>query len=209
LQAFNTSAEHSRKDIPMSRQRFVFLHSSPIFLLSLWAFCVPFTWAQGIPLTEPTSVQLAQRVTFLGDAPEAQTRLFAPGKDMPPRFTPNLGLTQAQVRFIVRGTGYDYVLPTNQPVVKLSAEANYWNASLPTRWLANVPDNAHPRTALPHNLQYYGLRFPFVGQTIVRLAQVADSHPRAAQILRLFIQTRNTTSSGAPRAGAPRIRGNF
>jgi len=182
----------------MSRQRFVFLHSSPILLLSL-AFCVPSTWAQRTALAKQTPIQLAKPAVSLGAAPEAQTRLFFFQKEMSLSFTPNLGLTEAQLRFIARGTGYDPVLPTNKPMVKLSNEANYWITSPPTRWLANVPDNEHPWTVVPHNLQYYGQHGPFVGQTIARLAQLADSHPRAAQILRLFTHPRNTTFSGAPR----------
>jgi hypothetical protein len=187
----------------MNHPGFALLHLSPIVLLSL-VFCVPSTWAQRTPPVKQILIQPAEPVVSLGALPEAQTRQYFFRKEAPLSFTSNLGLTEAQVRFIARGAGYDPVFPKNTPVVKLNAEANSWIASPPTRWLANVSDNEHSQTGLPHSLQYYGQRIPFAGQTIVHLARLANSHPRVPQILRLFIGSRNNTSSGAPR-----IRGHF
>ena len=106
---------------------------------------------------------------------------------MPLSFTPNLGQTGPGLRFISRGAGYDPLLPTNKPVVELGAKANYSMANAPTIWLANVPDSVQHRTVYTRNVQYYGRRVPVVGQTILRIAQQADSHPRATRVLRLII----------------------
>jgi hypothetical protein len=189
----------------MNRQRFALLHPSPILLLSLLVLSASLTWAQRTLLAKQTSIQLAKYAVPFAAVPEADTRLFPFHKEMPLRFPPNLGQTEAEVRFIARGAGYDAVVLTNKPVAKLSAEANYLIASPPTTWLANVPENEHSRTVLPRDLLHYGQRLPLVGQTILHVARQVDSHPRVLGVLRLLInKPRSTTSSGAPR-----IRGNF
>jgi len=169
----------------MSRQRFALLYLSPILLLSLLVLCVPLTWAQRTLLAKQTSIQLSKYSVSRAAAPEAQTHLSSFHGEMPLSFTPNLGQTGPGLRFISRGAGYDPLLPTNKPVVELGAKANYWIA--PPRWLTNIPDSVHHRTVYTRNVQYYGRRVPVVGQTILRIARQADSHPRATRVLRLII----------------------
>ncbi len=173
------------KEIAMSRQRFALPHLSPIFLLSLFVLCVPLTWAQRTLLAKQTSIQPAKYAVPFAAVPEAQTNLLPFHDNMPLSFTPNLVQTGLGLRFISRGAGYDPLLPTNKPVVELGAKANYWIP--PPRWLTNIPDNEHHRTVYTRNVQYYGRRVPVVGQTILRIARQADSHPRATRVLRLII----------------------
>jgi len=173
------------KELAMSRQRFALPHLSPIFLLSLLVLCVPVTWAQKTLLAEQTSIQFANYAVPFAAVPEAQTHLLPFHDNMPLSFTPNLGQTGSGLRFISRGVGYDPLLPTNKPVMEPGARANYWIA--PTRWLTNVPDNAHHPTVYTRDVQYYGRRVPVVGQTILRVARQADSHPRATRVLRLIV----------------------
>ena len=167
----------------MSRQRFAPPHLSPIFLLSLLVLSVPATWAQGTLLGKQTSIQLAKYAVPFAVVPEAQTHLLPFRDKMPLSFTPNLGQTAPGLGFTSRGTGYDLLLPTNKPA-ELGAKANYWTA--PPRWLTNVPDDVHPGTVYTRDAQYYGRRVPVVGQTILRIARQADSHPRATRVLRLI-----------------------
>jgi hypothetical protein len=68
---------------------------------------------------------------------------------------------------------------------ELGARANYWIA--PARWLTNVPDDVHHGTVYTRDMQYYGRRLPVVGQTILRIARQADSHPRATRVLQLIV----------------------
>ncbi len=173
------------KEIAMSRQPFALPHLSPILLLGLLVLCVPVTWAQRTPLARQTSIQLAKYAVPFAAVPEAQTHLLHFHDKMPLSFTPNLGQTGPGLRFISRGAGYDPLLPRNKPVVELGAKANYWIA--PTRWLTNVPDNVPQRTVYTRDVQYYGRRVPVVGQTILRIARQADSHPRATRVLRLIV----------------------
>jgi len=168
-------------EIAMSRQRFALLHLSPILLLSLSVLCVPLTWAQTTLLGKQTSIQFSKYVVPL------QTRLLPFHEEMPLSITPNLGQTEPGMRFISRGAGYDPLLPTNEPVVQLGAKANYSIANAPTRWIANAPNNVHQRTVCTRDLQYYGQRVPLVGQTILRIARQADSHPRVTRVLQLLI----------------------
>jgi len=163
------------RKIAMSRQCFALPHLSPIFLLSLLVLCVPVTWAQTTLLAKQTFAAV----------PEAQTHLLPFPDKMPLSFTPNLGQTGPGLGFISRGAGYDPLLPTNKPVVELGAKANYWIAATP--WLTNVSDNAHHRTVDIPDAQYYGRHVPVVGQTILRIARQADSHPRATRVLRLIV----------------------
>ena len=165
----------------MSRQRFA-LHPAPILLLGLLVLCLPVTWAQTTLLAKETSIQLSEYAVPLAAVPESQARLFP--KKMPLSFTANLGQTGPGLGFISRGTGYDLLLPTNKPA-ELGAKANYWTA--PPRWLTNVPDDVGHRTVYTRDAQYYGRRVPVVGQTILRIARQADSHPRTTRVLRLII----------------------
>jgi hypothetical protein len=189
----------------MNRQRFALPRPSPILLFSLLVLCVSVTWAQKALPAKQTSIQLSKYFASLVAVPEAQTPLFLFHKEMPLSFTPNLGQTTSGLKFISPGAGYDFLLPTNTPVVKLSAEANYWIAGPPKTWLTNLPENEHPWMVSSHDLlHYYGQRFPLVGQTILHVARQVESHPRVMGVLQLLINPRNTISSGAPR-----IRGNF
>ena len=167
----------------MSRQRFALPHPSPILLLSLLVLCAPATWPQRTLLTEQTSTQLAKYAVPLAAVPEAQTHLLPFPDKMPLRFTPNLGQTGPGLGFSSRGAGYDPFLLTNKPAVEPGAKANNW---ITTRWLTDVPDNVHHGTVYTRDAQYYGRRVPVVGQTILRIARQADSHPRATRILRLI-----------------------
>lgn len=166
----------------MSRQHFALPHLSSILLLSVLALCVPVTWAQKTLLAQQNSIQLAKNVVPFGPGPVAQTNLLSFHTTMPLSFTPNLGQTGPGLGFISRGAGDDALLATNKPA-EPGAKANYW---LATRWLTTVPDNVHPRTVYTRDMQYYGRRVPVVGQTILRIARQADSHPRATRILRLI-----------------------
>jgi len=169
----------------MSRQRFALPHLWSILLLSLLVLSVPVTWAQRTLLAKQTSIQPAKYAVPFSAVPEGRTHLLPFPDNMPLSFTPNLGQAGAGLSFISRGAGYDPLLPTNKPVVELGAKANYWIA--PTRWLTNVPDNAHHRTVYTRDVQYYGRRVPVVGQTILRIARQADSHPRATRVLRILV----------------------
>jgi len=169
----------------MSRQRFALPHLSSILLLSLLVLSVPVTWAQKTPLAKQPSLQLAKYAAPFAAVPEAQTHLLPFHDNMPLSFTLSLGQAGPGLSFISRGAGYDPLLPTNKPVVELGAKANYWIA--PTRWLTNVPDNAHHRTVYTRDVQYYGRRITVVGQTILRIARQADSHPRATRVLRILV----------------------
>jgi hypothetical protein len=189
----------------MNRQRFARLPPSPILLLSLLVLCISVTWAQRALPAKQTSIQLSTYFASLVAVPEGQPQRLLFHKEMPLSFTPNLGQTTSGLKFISPGAGYDFLLPTNTPVVKLSAEANYWIAGPPKTWLTNLPENEHPWMVSSHDLlHYYGQSLPFVGQTILHVARQVESHPRVMEVLRLLVQPRNTTSSGAPR-----IRGNF
>jgi len=172
----------------MSRERFALLNLSPILLLSLLMLYAPLTWAQRTLLAKQTSIQLSKYAVPLAAVPEAPTPRFPLHEQMPLRFTPNLGQTERGLRFISRGAGYDPLLPTNKPVVELAAKANYLIANNP--WLANAPDNVHHRTVYARDLQDYGRRVPLVGQTILRIARQADSHPRVTRVMRLLIGPR-------------------
>jgi hypothetical protein len=160
-----------QKEIAMSRQRFALPHLAPILLLSLLVLCVPVTWAQTTLLAPFAAVS------------EAQTHLLPFHDTMRLNFPPNLGQTAARLGFTSRGTGYDLLLPKNKPA-ELGAKANYWIA--PPRWLTNLPDDVHHGTVYNRDAQYYGRRVPVVGQTILRIARQADSHPRATRVLRLI-----------------------
>jgi hypothetical protein len=161
--------------------------SRHILLLSLLVFCAPLTWAQRTLLAKQSSIQLSRLAASLAAVPKTQMRPFSFPEEMPLSFSPNLSQTKSGLKFILRGAGYDPLLPANNSMVLLG-KANYLVASPPTRWLANVPDNA--QTAYVHDLQYYGRHVPLVGQTIVRIAQLADSHPRVIGVLRLLIDLR-------------------
>ncbi len=172
------------KELVMSRQRFALPHLLPISLLSLLVLRVPVTWAQKILLAEQTSIQIAKYAGSFAPVPEAQTHLLPFQDKMPLSFSPNLGQTGLRLSFSSRGaTGYGSLLLTNKPA-ELGAKANYWSA--PPRWLTNVPDNVHHGTVYTRDVQYYGRRVPVVGQTILRIAGQADSHPRATRVLRLI-----------------------
>lgn len=173
------------KELVMSRQRFALPHLLPISLLSLLVLCVPVTWAQKTLLAEQTSIQIAKYAGPFAAVPEAQTHLLLFHDTLPLSFTPNLGQTGPGLSFISRGAGYGPLLPTNKPVLELGAKANYWIA--PTRWLTTVHDNVHHGTVYTRDVQYYGRRVPVVGQTILRIARQADSHPRATRVLRLIV----------------------
>ena len=189
----------------MIRQRFALLPPSPILLLSLLVFCAPLTWAQRTPLARPAAIQFSKHAVSLAAVPEAQTRPFPFPKEMFLSFPPNLGQAKPGLKFVSPGAGYDFLLPTNTAVVKLSAEATYLTASPPKTWLTNLPENEPPGMVSPHDLlHYYGQRLPLVGQTILHVARLVDSHPRVMGVLQLLINPRTTPSSGAPR-----IRGNF
>jgi hypothetical protein len=188
----------------MNRQRFALPRPPPILLLSLLVLCVSVTWAQRALPAKQTSIQLSKYCASLVAVPEAQTQRFLFPKEMPLSFPPNLGQTKPGLKFISPGAGYDFLLPTNTPVVKLSAEANYWIARPPKTWLATVPENEHPWTVSSSNLLHYGQHLPMVGQTILHVARLVDSHPRVIGVLRLLINPQT-----APSSGAPRIRGNF
>jgi hypothetical protein len=177
------------KEIPMSRQPFALLHLPPILLLSLLMLCVPLTWAQRTLLAKPTSIRLSKYAVPLAAVPAAQARLFSVHEELPLSFTPTLGQNEPGLRFISRGTGYEPLLPRNKPVVEC-AKADYLSANTPKRWFANVPDNVHHQTVHTRDLQYYGQRVPLVGQTILRIARQADSHPRVTRALRLLINPR-------------------
>jgi len=164
----------------MSRQRCA-LRVSPILLISWSVLCVPLTWAQSTLLAKQTSFQLSEYTVFRAAFPKAQTRLSPLHAEMPLTFTPNLGQTES------RGAGYNPFLPTNKPVVELGAKANYLIANTPPPWLANVPNNVHPRTVYTRDLHYYGQRVPLVGRTILHIARQADSHPRVTRVLRILI----------------------
>ena len=166
-------------------QRFALLHLSAILLFSLSVLCAPLIWAQTTLLAKQTPIQLSRYAVPLGAVPEAQMHLFSFHGEMPLSFTPKLDQTGPGLRFISHGAGFDFLLPTNKPVVELGAKANYWIA--PPRWLTNIPDSVHHRTVYTRNVQYYGRRVPVVGQTILRIARQADSHPRATRVLRLII----------------------
>jgi hypothetical protein len=169
----------------MSRQRFARLHLSPILLLGLLVLCVPVTWAQGTLLAKQTLIQPAEYAVPFAAVPEAQTHLLPFPDNMQLSFRPILGQTGPGLKFVSRGAGYDRLLPTNKPVVELDAKANSWMAPRP--WLTNVPDNVHHETVHIRDVQYYGRRVPVVGQTILRIARQADSHPRATRVLRLIV----------------------
>ena len=166
----------------MSRQRVAPPHLSPVLLLSLFVVCVPVTWAQRTLLGKQNSIQLAKFAVPFAPVPVAQPDLLTFHRTMPLSFTPNLGQTAPGLRFMSRGNVYDLLQATNRAVAP-GAMANYWIA---TRWLANVPDNAHHRTVDTPDAQYYGRRIPVVGPTILRIARQADSHPRASRILRFI-----------------------
>jgi len=166
----------------MSRQRFALPHLSPILLLSLLVLCVPLTWAQTTLLAKQASTPLEKYDAPFATVAEAQTDLLPFHDTMPLSFTPNLGQTGPRLGFISRRAGYDLLLPTNKPA-ELGAKANYWIA---TRWLTNVPDNVQ-RTVYTRDVQYYGRRIPVVGQTILRIARQADSHPRVTRVMRILI----------------------
>jgi hypothetical protein len=172
-----------QKEIAMSRQRFALPHLSPILGLSVLVLCVPVTWAQRTLLAKQNSIQVAKYAVPVAAVPEAQTHLFPFRDKMPLSFTSNLGQTAPGLGFTSRSAGYDSLLPTNKPA-ELGAKANYWTA--PPRWLTNVPDNVHHGTVDTRDAQYYGRRVPVVGQTILRIARQADSHPRATRVLRLI-----------------------
>jgi len=168
------------------RERFARLHLSPILLFSSLVLCVPLTWERTL-LAQQTPIQLSRYAVALGAFPEAQTHLFSFHGEMPLSFTPKLDQTGPGLRFISHSAGFDFLLPTNKPVVELGAKANYSIANAPTPWLANMPDNVHHRTVYPRDLQYYGQRVPLVGKTILRIARQADSHPRASRVVRMLI----------------------
>jgi hypothetical protein len=172
------------KEIAMSRQRFALPHLSSILLLSLFVVCVPVTWAQRTLLPKQTSIQLANYAVPFAAVPDAQTHLLPFHDTMSLSFSPPLGQTAPSLGFISRGAGYDPLLLTTKPA-ELGAKANYWIAA--PRWLTNVPDDVHHRTVYTRDAQYYGRRLPVVGQTILRIARQADSHPRATRVLRLII----------------------
>jgi hypothetical protein len=180
---FGVVPRFSKKGIPMSRQRFARLHPSPILLLSLLVLCGPLTWAQRTLLTRQTSIEFSKYAVPLTSVPEAQTRLFSFHEEMPLSFTPNLGQTEPGLRFLPRSARYPLLLPKNEPVVELGAKVNHLTANASTRWFANVPNNVHHRTVYTRDLQYYGQRVPLVGQTILRIARQADSHPGIARVL--------------------------
>lgn len=173
-----------QKEIAMSRQRFALPHLSPILGLSVLVLCVPVTWAQRTLLANQTSIQLAKYAVPIAAVPDAQTHLLPFHDTMRLSFPPNLGSTAPGLGFTSRGSGYDLLLPKNKPA-ELGAKANYWTA--PPRWLMNVPDNMHHGTVDTRDAQYYGRRVPVVGQTILRVARQADSHPRATRVLRLIV----------------------
>jgi hypothetical protein len=174
----------------MSRKRFALLHLSSVFLLSLMVLFVSLTWAQRTLPAKATSIQLARYAVPVAAVSEAQTRLFFFHEEMALRVTPSFGQTGSGRRLISRGAGYHPLLPTNKSVVELGAKANYLIGNAPTPWLANVPDNVHHRTAYARDIQYYGRRIPLVGETILRIARQADSHPRTTRVLRLIINPR-------------------
>lgn len=167
----------------MSRQRFALPHLSSILLLNVLLLCVPVTWAQRTLVAKQNSIQFANFAVPFAAVPGAQTHLPSFRDTMPLSFTPNLGQTGPGLGFTSRSAGYDSLFPTNKPA-ELGAKANYWIA--PPRWLTNVPDNAPLRTVDKRDAQYYGRRVPVVGQTILRIARQADSHPRATRVLRLI-----------------------
>jgi len=174
----------------MSRKRFALLHLSSVFLLSLTLLLVPLTWAQRTLPAKAASIQLAKYAVPVAAVSEAQPRLFFYHEEMALRVTLSLGQTGSELRLISRGAGYHLLLPPNKSVVALGAKTNYLIGYAPTPWLANVPDNVHHRTPYARDIQYYGRRIPLVGETILRIARQADSHPRTTRVLRLIINPR-------------------
>jgi uncharacterized iron-regulated membrane protein len=188
----------------MNRQRFALPRPPPILLLSLLVLCASVTWAQRAPLARPAAIQFSKPAVSLPAAPEPQARPFSFPKEMFLSFPLNLGQAKPGLKFVSPGAGYDFLLPTNTPAMKLSAEAN-WIARPPETWRTNLPENEHLRMLSPHDLlHYYGQHLPLVGQTILHVARLVDSHPRVMGVLQLLINRPKHTSSGAPR-----IRANF
>jgi len=173
----------------MSRKRFALLHLSSVVLLSLTVLLVPLAWAQRTLPAEATSIQLAKYAVPVAALSEAQTRVFFYHEGMALRVTPSFGQTGSALRLISHA-GFHPLLPTNKSLVELGVKSNHLVGNVPTPWLANVPDNVHPRTAYASDIQYYGRRIPLVGGTILRIARQADSHPRTARALRLVINPR-------------------
>ena len=170
-----------QQEIPMRRQLFSLPHLSPILLLSVLVLWVPLASAQA---TRPISIsiELSKPAGSPAAIHQAKVCLFTSYGKPPLNFPPDLSQPQSEPR-LLRGSGYQLLLPTNRPVLELAGKPNYLIANAPKEWLTNPPSNVDYQTFDSHDLKYYGGRTPLVGGAILRIAQQADSHPRITRLL--------------------------
>lgn len=173
--------------IHQHRQRSALVHLSSVLFLSLLLLYVPLTWAQSIRPAKQTASPFSRYAASLAVVPETQTRRFYFRQEMTLSFARNSGWTEPRLRFTSCCVGNGPVFSTSRSVVDASAKANYLIGNASTRWLVKLPNNTAHWTIYNRDLQYYAQRVPLIGQTILRIAGQADSHPRAFRVARLLV----------------------
>ena len=153
---------------------------STIVLLGISMLWVAVAWAQAPRLTQD-SVEASPDAATPECCQQAGKPLFT-SREKPLILTPNVGQAESD-RGPLRRASDQFLLSSKRPVLELAEKPNYLIDNAPKRWLADVTGDEGHQTFSSLDLKYLAGRTPFIGPTILRLAQQADAHPRITRLL--------------------------